>query len=364
MKHGGDIYTEGVLKGKELTDFSSNINPLGVPKSFINNLNEGVLNLTRYPDIQYRELRGNLKEYVNSGEILFNIGDERLNIVEEEDFILGNGAAEIIQLSISLFKSIAIIVPSFGEYDENAEKYGLKITYIPMRNMEYDYDAIERSLKNNDALIIGNPNNPNGGIIDKGKFKTLLDFCEREGKTVIVDEAFIEFTGNMRQSFLYELKSYKCLLIIRALTKFYGMPGIRMGYGISKNGKLLEKMRKSQNPWNINAFAELAAKYVLKDKEYINESLKWIREERKFLVEEMNKVPHIKKAYHTFGNYILCELEEIDGDKLYELCLEKGIVIRKCCNYKGLNNRFIRFAIKDRENNNILLNTLKGIKNI
>lgn len=364
MKHGGDIYTEGILKGKSLIDFSSNINPLGIPESFKSNLNEGVLNLTRYPDIEYRELKYNLKEYVNSGEILFNIGDEKLNLVEEEDFILGNGAAEIIQLSISLFKSIAIITPSFGEYCDNAEKYGLNITYIPMKDMEYDYNHIKRSIENNDALIIGNPNNPNGCIIDKDKFKAVLDLCEELGKTVIVDEAFIEFTGNMRQSFIYELESYKCLLIIRALTKFYGMPGIRMGYGISKNEKLLEKMKRGQNPWNINTFAELAAKCVLKDREYINESLKWIREERGFLLEEINKIPFIHKAYDTFGNYILCELKEIDCDRLYELCLEKGIVIRKCSNYEGLDKRYVRFAIKDRENNNILINTLRGIKNI
>ena len=82
MKHGGDIYTEGILKGRELIDYSSNINPLGVPKSFINNLNEGVLKLTRYPDIKYRELKSNLKEYINGTEILFNESDKRLELVK------------------------------------------------------------------------------------------------------------------------------------------------------------------------------------------------------------------------------------------------------------------------------------------
>ena len=228
-------------------------------------------------------------------------------------------------------------------------------------DMQYDYYKIAKILENVEALIIGNPNNPNGGIIDKEKFKVILDSCERLGKTVLVDEAFIEFTGDAFQSYVYEISNYKCLFIIRALTKFYGMPGIRMGYGISKNHELLNKMLKKQNPWNINTFGELAVKYALKDKDYIKESLKWIKEEREFLVKELNNIDFIEKAYNTFGNYILCKLKEIDCDSLYELCMEKGIVIRKCSNYKGLNSKYVRFAIKDRENNSKLINTLNSI---
>ncbi|WP_315116172.1 histidinol-phosphate transaminase [uncultured Clostridium sp.] len=362
MQHGGDVYTEGILKGKELIDFSSNINPLGVPKGFIDNLNEGILNITRYPDLQYRQLRANLKEYINNVEILFGHGDRSLELVHEEDFILGNGAAEIIDLTISSFKSIMIIIPSFGEYYESAEKWGVDIVCVSLNeDMEYDYEAIAKNLDSVEAIIIGNPNNPNGGIIDKEKFLPIIERCEKEGKKIIIDEAFVEFTGRYKESFIYQLKDYKSLFIIRAITKFYAMPGIRFGYGICADGDFIDKLKEKQNPWNINAFAELAVKYVLKDRNYIDESIEWIKVEREYLKGELKKLDIIEKVFDTHGNYILCKLKNIDCDRLYEYSLERGIVIRKCNNYIGLNKSYVRFAIKDRLNNDKLLQVLKKI---
>jgi threonine-phosphate decarboxylase len=290
------------------------------------------------------------------------VNKENKNIIEENDLVLGNGAAEIIDLVISCFNSILIMTPSFGEYQEDAEKWGLNITHLPMNeNMEYDYKAIKGNIDNVDALIIGNPNNPNGGIIDKDKFLPILRYCEEKGKTIIIDEAFIEFTGNIENSFVEELKDFKCIFIIRALTKFYAMPAVRLGFGISKNEEILNRIRKKQNPWNINCFAELAAKYVLKDKEYICKSIKWINEERNYLPKELSNISYIEKVYQTYSNFVLCKLRGIDCNKLYDLCLKEGIVIRKCDNYIGINKSFVRFAIKDRKRNELLIRTLKKL---
>ncbi len=155
--------------------------------------------------------------------------------------------------------------------------------------MDFDYEDILEKCSDVGAVIIGNPNNPNGNIIDEAKFKDILDFCEKQNKTVIIDEAFIEFTGDIRDSFIIEMLSYKCIFIIRALTKFFSMPGVRFGYGISSNLRLMKYIKERQNPWSINCFAELAVKYALEDDEYINRSLEWIRIERKFFIEELQK---------------------------------------------------------------------------
>ncbi|WP_138206846.1 pyridoxal phosphate-dependent aminotransferase [Haloimpatiens lingqiaonensis] len=345
MIHGGDIYTNGVLKGVELIDFSSNINPLGIPESFTNNINEALNNCTRYPDIKYREILKNLSDYTG---------------VYEENFVLGNGAAEIIDLCIACFKSILITVPSFAEYEIDGEKHGCKIeySYLNKDHMGYDYDDILEKISNAEALVIGNPNNPNGGIINKDKFKSILDFCERENKTIIIDEAFIEFVGDNEKSFVKELENYRCIFIIRALTKFFGMPGIRFGYGMSRNKDLLKNIREKQNPWNINCFAETAVKYVLKDKKYIEDSLLWINTQRKFIISGLNNIQFIDKVFGTNANFILVKLKNVDCNKLYDYCLENGILIRKCNNYKGLNEYYVRFAIKDEEKNKVLINTL------
>ncbi|MBC2580772.1 histidinol-phosphate transaminase [Clostridium sp. DJ247] len=367
MEHGGDIYTEGLLKGKKLLDFSSNINPLGVPQSFKDNINEAVESLERYPDVKYRELRKNIKEYLKFSKSYFREQKEDVissenqveYIIDEEGIALGNGAAEILDLVISCFKSICIVVPSFIEYELNALKWGCNIQYSYLKeNMDYDYDNIKEKMKLVDALIIGNPNNPNGQVIDKEKFKAIVEYCEENNKIIIIDEAFIEFTGKRGFSFLEKIEKYKCIFIVRALTKFYAMPGVRLGYGISSNKKLIESIKSKQNPWNINCFAETAAKYALKDKEYIENSLEWIEEERNFMTDSLGETEIIKEVYQTYSNFILCKLKNVKCYQFYDKCLKHGIAVRKCNNFRGLDEDYIRLAIKDRESNEKIIEVL------
>lgn len=348
MIHGGDIYTEGIFKQRKLLDYSSNINPLGVPQIFSENIQEALENTAVYPDIYYRNLKKYIKKYIG---------------LEEIGIVLGNGASEILELSISLFKSILIVVPSYIEYEIDAKRWNCIIKYSYLSaNMEIDYEDIKSSLEDTEAVIIGNPNNPNGGIINKNKFKEILDFCEEKGKTIIVDEAFIEFTGKAHYSFTSEIEEYKCLFIVRAMTKFFAMPGIRFGYGISKNSSIIDKIKARQNPWNINCFAETAAKYCLSDSKYINASIDWIEEEREFMLKELKKIPFIEVVFTTFANFVLCKIKNINENQLYKYCLESGIVIRKAGNFRGLNENYIRLAIKDRTSNEELIAVLKQIR--
>jgi threonine-phosphate decarboxylase len=372
LEHGGDVYTEGLLKGKKLIDFSSNINPLGVPDGFKNKIEEALTAVERYPDIKYRNLKQYIKNYIEFSKCYFEKKDwnnlSNINfqkqMINEENIVLGNGAAEIIDLVIGCFKSICLIVPSFVEYEKSALKWNCNIKYSLLNeDMDYDYDDIYLKLQEADALMMGNPNNPNGSIIDKNKFKKILDYCEQNNKKIIIDEAFIEFTGKRGFSFLKETEEYNCLFIIKALTKFYAMPGIRFGYGITQNRKLIEKIIEKQNPWNVNCFAELAVKYSLSDNEYIENSLKWIETEREFIVSELKRIDFIEKAYSTYSNFILCKLSRgLDCDNLYNLCLKQGVVIRKCDNFKGLDKKYVRFAIKNRECNQSFISTLRNLK--
>lgn len=365
-EHGGDIYTNGIFKGKKLLDFSSNINPLGVPESLKKNINEAVELLDKYPDIKYRNLRKNIKNYLENYDIYFN--KNRCRHIENSldngiNIVLGNGASEIIDLAISCFKSICIVVPSFIEYEKDALKWNCNILYSKLTSdMDFDYDDISEKIRKVDSLIIGNPNNPNGQIIDKEKFKNIVDYCEKNGKTIIIDEAFIEFTGDSSYSFLNEAKKYKCIFLVRALTKFFALPGIRLGYGVSSDSNIILCIEDRQNPWNINCFAEVAAKYVLKDKDYIDKSLEWVVFERKFMKENIQKVGIIQRVYDTFSNFLLCRLVDgINSKYVYEGCLKKGAVIRECDNYRNLDERFIRLAIKDRLKNEKMIHIMKSL---
>ncbi|MEG2353471.1 MAG: histidinol-phosphate transaminase [Clostridium sp.] len=353
--HGGDVYTNGIFMEKELLDYSSNINPLGVPKSFENNINKALDALIRYPDLQYRELKKSLEDYTG---------------VNSEYFVLGNGAAEIIDITISRLESILIMAPCFGEYEESAIKHNCKVEYSYLVeesidnnifSFNYAYEDIIKKLEKVQGLIIGNPNNPNGSIIDKDRFISILDYCENNKKTVIIDEAFIEFVADMGKSFINYIEKYKCLVIIRAITKFFAMPGIRFGYGICSDVNYIATLHKYQLPWNINSFAELAVNEVLKDEEYIEKSLRWILEESSFFYEKLRNVHLFEKVYKSSGNFILCKLKDITDEELYKLALEKDLLIRTCGSYRGLNSKYIRLAIKDRKNNLKVIDIFKNI---
>lgn len=348
-KHGGDIYTDGVLKGKKILDFSSNINPLGVSKNFRNSLEEILFEVIKYPDYKYRYLKESIIKYI---QLYYNTE------IKSDEIILGNGASEVLDLFISSVKNIGIVVPSFIEYEEFALKYNNRITYIALKeDFQYNYNLIKSELSKLDGIILGNPNNPTGNLIDKKAFTEILDYCEENNKKVIIDEAFIEFTSN-EKSLINEVEKYTCLFIVRAFTKFFGMPGVRLGYGISCDKELLEKLREKQLPWNVNSLGELALIKSYDDEDYILKSKNWIEEEVSYMINRLKSISLFKRVFDTNCNFILCELKDITEQELYDKLLEKGILIRKCSNFKGLNNRYVRFAIKSRELNNIFLHSL------
>lgn len=350
--HGGDIYTEGLLKGKELIDYSSNINLLGVPNSFYEGIKDAIGLINHYPDIQYRATKEAIINYHKVS-------------IDNDNIILGNGAAEVLDLAISTLRSICIIAPSFSEYDISAKKYGLKIRYSYLNNdMTYNYKDILGKLKVCDGIIIANPNNPNGNNIDKEKFKDILNYCEDNDKRIIIDEAFIEFSGDKVKSFINEVCNYKSLIIIRAITKYFALPGIRLGWAISSDKKILSELRDKQLPWNINTFAALSLKYLLEDKDYIEKSFKVNETEKEFLINGLREIGLFSKVFESNGNFLLCKLENVTDEEMFEFALNKGILIRKCGNYRGLDNSFIRLAVKSRENNIILLEMLRCFKDI
>lgn len=348
LEHGGDIYTEGKFKGIDLVDFSSNINFLGIPRSFKDNVYKALENIICYPDLKYREVKFHIKEYLKAG-------------IKEENIILGNGAAEIINLAIGALKRPCIVVPSFSEYETTARNYSEEIVFCELEeDFNYNYKNILEKMTHCDGLVIANPNNPNGGIIDKKSFEAILYYCEEHKKKIIIDEAFVEFVSDSNPSFIDICSKFKCLFIIRAFTKFFAMPGIRFGYGISSDVEFIERLAKFQIPWNINSFAEIAVKTVLKDEEYISNSKAFLEKERNYFSLKLREFKFVDKVYESHGNFLLIKLKEASGEELFNYCLEKGILLRRCRNFRGLDDSFIRLAVKSREDNNKLLKIFRN----
>ena len=183
-------------------------------------------------------------------------------------------------------------------------------------------------------------------------------------KKIIVDEAFVEFSGDKAYSFIDEVINYKSLILIRAITKYFALPGIRLGWAISSDKEILNKLREKQLPWNINTFAAVSLKYLLEDREYIEKSLNVNMVEREFLINELRKISLFNRVFESNSNFLLCKLNNVVEQELFEFALNSGILIRKCGNYRGLDNSFIRLAVKSRENNEVLLDMLRHYENI
>ncbi len=340
MEHGGDLLSYEKCYDGELIDYSSNINPLGPPKGLEEVLRDSFKNLEAYPDIKYRRLKKSISNYLKCGE---------------ENIIVGNGAVELIDNFIILSDRVLVCTPSFSEYEKRAIIHGKEVIRIPY-NLDFTIDilTIGNKIQKGDLLILGNPNNPTGLRIDKIELIILYNVIKKSEAYLLLDEAFFEFCPMDYDSIeLFGQTNYENLGIIRAATKFFALPGIRLGYGCTSTA-LAKEISKIELPWSINSFAESAGKFILNDKEYIEESKRYMEEERQYMHQELSKLSNIK-VFHTETNYILIKLLKWNEEYIFNFFLKRGIVIRKCSSFIGLNDNYIRVAIKSRENNTRLI---------
>ena len=379
--HGGNIYKIFREKNiKEILDYSSNINPYGIPESLKKRITENLEILERYPDPDYVELRQKLSN---------------LNKVNLSDIILGNGATEIIFLFMKVInpKKILIVSPTFGEYEravkateipgdivslsysngdnKNIENKEIEIEYFELKESD-DFNLNIGNLKNQlekkyDLLIICNPNNPTGKFLKLAQTEEILKECNKYDTKLFIDEAFIEFLADgMKESIINTEENKKNLFVTRAFTKFFAIPGLRLGYGMYFDKELEQKISEKKEPWSVNNIAELAGLTVLDDTEYIEKTLKWITKEKIYMYEKLNEISGIK-VYETEVNFITGKIDEklfsegLNVKVLREKMLEQGILIRDASNFKFLDERFFRLAIKDRASNKRVIEAMKEI---
>lgn len=347
MDHGGDLLSYESHYSGELIDFSSNINPLGTPKG----LNEVLINsfksLESYPDIKYRKLKTSIAKYLNC---------------KTENVAVGNGAVEIINNFIIPARRVVVMTPAFSEYEKRAIAHGKEIVKISYKeDFSIDLVQLENDLKEEDLLILGNPNNPTGLRIEKQILLEIYELVTKKKAFLLLDEAFYEFCPSDYDSIeLFKELDYKNIGIIRAATKFFALPGIRLGYCCTSQEQVAI-LSKIELPWSINSLADSAGQFIFKDITYIEASKIYIKEERNFLLEQLTQIECIV-AYETHTNYILIKLHNLEEEYVFHFFLDRGIVIRKCSSFKELGHNHIRVAVKNRENNLRLLECFKELE--
>lgn len=345
IKHGADTNEiKEKYKIDNIIDYSSNVNvfsPEAVEK-ILSKITSKDLNY--YLDINYIELRRKIGSRYN---------------LKEENLIVGNGSTEIMFLIMKLeyIKNVGIINPTFGEYERAANLAGKNVLdFFYEEDFSINLKQIEKDIEKIDILVVCNPNNPSGKI---NNLEELIILCKKHNKLLMVDETFIEFTGKEKNyTALNYLKTYENLIIIRAVTKFYALTSVRLGYAFSSS-KIIRDMWAIKEPWTINIFAEKLAD-VIYDLKFLEKSQFYYKKEIMRFQKELSNINGIY-VYPTDTNFMLIKLScGKTSSQIKEIMVKKyGILIRDCSNFKGLNDSFIRINIKDSLNNDNFVKCFK-----
>jgi len=348
--HGGDLLTAKELYGdyaQTFLDFSSNMNPAGPPLIVQKIITEHWSEIVRYPDPSARHLTVKISKTYG---------------IPPECILVGNGAAELLDLTMRVFapKKVALTAPSFSEYADNAQKINAEIQYLAL-NPEHDFilqpTAIEAIANHADLSALGHPNNPTGQPVPKD----ILDSIIEIGKPLILDEAFIDFSENEQQlsKIHTAATTHHNLVVIRSMTKFFAVPGIRLGFAVAQP-EIIRQMRHLQVPWSVNHFAQLIGEAVLSDTDYISATKKWLQSERLPFIEDLRKLQ--LNVFSGITNYLLIAIPEgCRGNvaTLQDQMGKRGILIRNASLFAGLNERYFRLAVRTRAENKACLEALR-----
>ena len=291
--------------------------------------------------------------------------------VKEEYIIPGNGAAELIKALMELLPgTLGITRPTFEEYPNRRNKEEL-ITFIP-KNSDYRYtvkDLMDFFGKNHaDNILLINPDNPSGNFIPIDDVIAFAAWCQQQGIRLIVDESFVDFSvGYENNSLLCDtiLEAYPQLIVIKSISKSYGVPGIRLGILCSADTAIITKMKKMVSIWNINSFAEYFMQIFTKyEKDYKRACEKFITEREDF--EKKLKEISFLRVMPSQANYFLCEiLPPKSANQLVLTMLKKyNILVRNCSNKQGFDGKqYMRIAVRSHEDNSKLITAFKELEN-
>ncbi|WP_138160408.1 pyridoxal phosphate-dependent aminotransferase [Peptoniphilus catoniae] len=346
-KHGANIFEisrDYGLALKDIADFSSNINPMGASPKAKLKVKDNIDLVSAYPDTDYIDLKNAISNYSGA---------------RKEDILLFTGTTEGLIEYIRLInpKNSLVFAPSYSEYEHELKKIKSTIHYYYLKEEEgfrVDVNRLIKQIKDNkiDLLVFSNPSNPTGTALEKNDIEKILKQTDTH---LLVDETYVEFTDTKKFSSVELTKTYPNLFTLRGTSKFFAMPGIRLGYGIISSEPIKSSIETNEMLWNINIFADLMGQASFADRDFIKSVEDFVSAERSFIKKELDKIDEIK-SYDFYGNFILSKiLNESTAKELRNSLLPYGLVIRDCSNFKGLGEKYFRFCILDKKSNRRLI---------
>lgn len=349
FEHGGNIYRiaeELSVSESRLIDFSASINPLGVSERVKDVIKSCLDDLVNYPDPDTKMLRHKIAEH---------------NGIDPETVICGNGSTELIYLIPRALKPKKVLIPAptFSEYERAcrlSSKLRVECYELKKENgFEIIPDAFIKAMRGCDMAFLCNPNNPTGHLLKKDDVLRIAEAAKEMNCCLIVDEAFIDFV--LEGSVIRDVPENPYLIVLRSMTKFYALTGLRIGYGVFHKD-IINKIKEFKEPWTVNTLAQQAAIAAIADDEYAIETHELIKREKDFLEKGFQalNVEHLPSSV----NYYL--LKTADVESITSGLKNKGILIRDCSNFTGLNTSYIRVAVRSRSNNEMLIRELSELR--
>ena len=340
--HGGDIYQNNV----EL-DFSVNINPLGIPEKVKEEMHKAIDSCEHYPDISHTKLIAKIAENYQ---------------IPAEHILCGNGASELFAAIVHAIRprKIIIPVPSFYGYERAAGVTDAVVSYYEMKesdNFCLTENFLQELQEDVDLLFLANPNNPVGNTIEESLLEQICDRCREKQITVVLDECFLEFTEKKGFFSTHNLYDYPNVIVVKAFTKLYAIPGVRLGYILAGIEDVIAKVNRTGQAWSVSHIAQCAGVAALSDNVYKERVIETVAEELSYMKKEFFKLPVI--LYDGAANYLFFQTPGItDLDRRLE---SYGIMIRNCSNYVNLGKDYWRVAVKSHEENEKLIKALRMI---
>jgi threonine-phosphate decarboxylase len=358
--HGGNVWEVSEkhnIPVDQIIDFSISTNPLGAPETALESIRQHLNLIHHYPDPDPEWLLEALAKSTG---------------VEPNNVVVGNGSTELIYLFNEVFLEngyeAVIPVPTFSEYKAAIERFGGNMLFIrcnPAKNFKLNLDELENSiLKKTRIIFLCNPNSPTGWLYEKDDALRIVKLAAEENVLVFLDEDYIDFVDDgKRYSMAEYVKEYNNLFVLRSLTKFFGLGGVRIGFGIG-SPELVKTLKRVIMPWSVNSLAMFAAAEAVKDEDFIKRSRLLVSKSRKEMQELFKVIPWLK-VYPSETNFLLIEIirEDLTSTQLAEGLAKKGLLIRDCEDFDGLNNRFFRVTVRRPEENRKLVEQIKLLGN-
>jgi threonine-phosphate decarboxylase len=352
--HGGEVLDaagKSGFKREEILDFSSSVNPLGPSKKALEAAKNSFKEISAYPDSNSNELRQAIADHFNG--------------LSKGNVVVGNGSTELMYLFADAFMkkgdTAVIPAPTFGEYESAVRKTGETPKFVRLdKNFNIDADVFAREMAGAKIVFLCNPNNPTSILIPTETLTSIIEEALAQDSLVFLDEDFLEFVENEQAlSMINKIKEYPNLLILRSFTKIFGLTGLRVGYGIASE-EIINVLLCAKIPWNVNCLAQAAAVAALKDEAHLRVTRELIKKEKAFLSTELEKIKSFK-VFPPDANFFFIDIRKsgLTATELKNKLLRQGILIRDCTSFRGLDEYFIRVAVKTRVENERLIEALK-----